>query len=284
MDIQHLRNATALLSFGSHRLLLDPMLGDPGSLPGFKMFGGGRQANPLVPLPDGSESVLEQATGILLTHEHLDHFDGPAKKWIRQRGLPIWAAEIDVPSLRAQGFDARVFSGETLSIEAETLAVRHGSGLLGWLMGPVSGYFLAPQNEPSLLITSDGVLTPELLDTVERLNPDLILAGAANFGKGSDILFSVDELVRLMKSCDAHFIFHHLESIDHCPTRRADLWDRLRAESLEKRADIPEDGERLSYSKDDFPNSAEPKRALTGSPARPTRMPRFQKWLVSKLP
>lgn len=289
MKIQHLRNATTLLSFGEHHLLLDPMLGEPGSLPGFKMFGGGRRPNPLVPLPAEHEDALAKATGVLLTHEHLDHFDAPAKAWIRQRRLPVWAADIDLASLKRQGFDARSASSGGdggLGFDVEVVPARHGSGLLGWLMGPVSGFFLAHPGEPSLLITSDGVLTDGLLETVERLDPDLLLApaGAANFGRGADILFSVDELMELMRRSRARFIFHHLEAIDHCPTTRDELYDRIQGEGLEDRAHIPVDGEVLEFSAADFPAPAKPRRLLDGPPARPTRLPGFQKWLVSKLP
>ena len=46
MKILHIRSATAILSLGEHRLLVDPMLSKPGAMPGFKMFGGGRRRNP----------------------------------------------------------------------------------------------------------------------------------------------------------------------------------------------------------------------------------------------
>jgi hypothetical protein len=39
MRITQLRNATMLIAFGEHHWLVDPMLSEPGSLPGFKLVG-----------------------------------------------------------------------------------------------------------------------------------------------------------------------------------------------------------------------------------------------------
>lgn len=108
MKIHHMRNATMLLTLGEHQILVDPMLSDPGTLAGFKMFGGGRRANPLVPLPANAEASIEQATLVLITHEHPDHIDPAAVEWIKARNLPVYASSIDAPNLKAsKGLDAR---------------------------------------------------------------------------------------------------------------------------------------------------------------------------------
>ena len=279
MDIHQLRNATALITLGEHRLLVDPMLGDPGFMPGLKFFGGGRRPNPLVPLPDQWQDILNGATGVLITHTHPDHLDSSARQWIRERGLPVWAAAIDVPHLRAMGLDARELRDGALGLRVEVIPARHGWGVIGWLMGPVSGFFLAHPHEPSLLMTADAVLTPELLETVSRLQPDLILApaGSANFGKGADILFSVDELMRLAHQCESKVIFNHLEALDHCPTRRADLRARSAAEGLTDRVFVPDDGERLSFQGTSKPVPVSDRQS------RPAILPGFQKWLTAKM-
>jgi len=82
MQVHHIRSATMLLSIGPHHLLVDPMLSPPGALPGFKLFGGGRRANPLVPLPQNTDDILAQTTGVVVTHEHPDHLDPAAVAWI----------------------------------------------------------------------------------------------------------------------------------------------------------------------------------------------------------
>ncbi len=56
--------------------------------------------------------------------------------------------------------------------------------------------------------------------------------GAANIGVGSDILFSVEEFVTLIKRTSGEVVLNHLEAIDHCPTTRDGLRQRIKAEGL----------------------------------------------------
>ncbi|WNG60403.1 MBL fold metallo-hydrolase [Archangium gephyra] len=250
MKIRHLRNATALLTLGEHRLLIDPMLARPGSIPGFKFFGGGRRPNPLVPLPPDTFSWLEEATGVLVTHPHPDHLDTAGIRWIRKHGLPVWTSRLDAPGLGKRGLTVHALEDGALGMGVERIPVRHGRGLLAWLLGRVSSYYLAHPDEPSVYITSDAVLTEDLLAAVERLQPDVIIApaGSANFGVGGDILFSVDELVTLVRRAPGRVVLNHLEALDHCPTTREGLRERMKAEGLLEKVFIPADGEELHFA------------------------------------
>ncbi len=251
MKIRHLRNATALVTFGGHRLLVDPLLAEPGALPGFKIFGGGRRPNPLVALPPEAGAALEAATGVVVTHEHPDHLDRAGLRWARRRALPVWAERALVPGLRKKGLDARALDEGPAGVRVEAVPAKHGRGWLGWLMGRVAGVFLAHPDEPSLYLTSDAVLTVEITGALERLRPDVVVApaGAANMGAGGDIMFSVDELVALARSAPGRVVFNHLEALDHCPTTRAALRARLRAEGLLEKASVPADGEELRFER-----------------------------------
>lgn len=277
MRICHLRNATLLVSLGEHRLLVDPMLSAPGALPGFKVFGGGRRRNPLLPLPADAIQAMDDATGVLITHEHPDHLDVAAIEWIKARQLPVWCSEIDAPNLSKKGLDAREIRDGDMGLSVEVIPARHGHGLIGWLMGPVSGFFLACPGEPSLYITGDTVMTERVRDAIERLQSDVLVApaGAANFGIGRDILFSIDELVALARLAPRNVVFNHLEAIDHCPTTRNGLREIMDAAGVGERVYIPADGEQL-----EFPSSATNHRAVSQSRIR--RRPGFQKWLTAK--
>ena len=229
-------------------------------------------------MPPGLDDVLDSVTGVLVTHEHPDHLDSAARKWIRDRELPVWAGSIDVDSLRGRGLDAHDIQDNDLGIEVEVIPALHGWGWIGWLMGPVSGFYLAHPDEPSLYVTSDGVLDEEIHGAVTRLQPDIVLApaGAANFGFGPNILFSLDEMVELVRVASGTVVFNHLESIDHCPTTRLELRQRMDSEGFGDRVHIPEDGEVLTLERSGDAPHAAPK-------VRAPRKPGFQKWLTAKM-
>lgn len=132
--------------------------------------------------------------------------------------------------------------------------------------GRVSGYYLAHPDEPSVYLTSDAVLTDELLEAVERLQPDVIVApaGAANMGLGGDILFSVDELVTLVRRAPGQVVLNHLEALDHCPTTRHGLRARMKAEGLLEKVLVPEDGEEMSFARADASSHVPAKAAVMG--------------------
>ncbi len=276
MKIHHLRNATMIITIGEHRLLVDPMLSSPASFPGFKLFGGGRRKNPLAPLPSEAGAALDVVTDVLITHEHPDHLDPAAIQWISDRNLPVWAGGVDAPNLKKKGLNVEVLKSGSLGMAVERIPTRHGRGLIGWLMGPVSGFFLAHPEGPTVYLTSDAVMSDSVLEAVDRLQPDLIVApaGAANFGAFDDILFSVDELVTLIQRAPGSVILNHLESLDHCPTTRRDLRERMRAEGLDAKVHIPEDGEELVFERRTDSSHAPVHSGTEGQPG-------FQKWLTS---
>lgn len=278
MQIRQIRNATVLLTLGRQRLLVDPMCSEPGTLPGFRLRGGAKRRNPLVALPAGGTEVMESATGVLITHEHPDHLDLPAVDWIKERDLTVWASEVDAPNLAKKGLDARVFRNGDLGLAVEAIPAQHGRGVLAWLMGPVTGFYLAHPDEPSVYLTGDTVLTDPVRDAIGRLKPEVIVApaGAANFGFGPDLIFTLEELVELARLAPGDVVFNHLEAIDHCPTTRAGLRERLDIAGVGGRVRIPADGEAVEVVRD----PAAPARPQPGPGAG--RRPGFQKWLTAK--
>lgn len=285
MKIYHIRNATMVLELGAQRLLVDPMLGDRGQLPSFKMVGAERHRNPTVALPEGAWAELEGCTGVLLTHEHhVDHLDEQARQWILARGLPVWCSPFDLPRLKRYGFDARLLEDGALGMRAAQIEATHGRGLFGWLMGPGVGFYLEHPDEPSVYLTGDTVLTQAVKDTIKTLRPEVVIApaGAANFGIGPDILFSVSELVELTMLAQqqgAKVVFNHLESLDHCPTTRAALRELMSARGLDAGVFVPEDGERLTLDR----QRAEPSPALALPKVQALGQPGLRKRVAARL-
>lgn len=276
MIIHQVRNATLVLELGPYRWLVDPMLAPRATLPGFRLAALLRKRNPLVELPASADALLATVNGALVTHEHPDHFDAAGRAFVKARSLPVYTHRVDLDHLRSKGFDARLLSELGGDTRVEVVRSRHGRGPIGWLLGPVCGYFIAHPDEPTVYLTGDSILTDAVLDAAERLRPDVIVApaGAANFGVGADILFSVDELVTLARRTSATLVLNHLEALDHCPTTRASLRARMEREGLLDRVRIPADGESLRFDARGDGVRAQT-RAEEGAPG-------IQKWVTQR--
>lgn len=259
MKFHQLRNATALIDYGPHRFLVDPMLCAPKSMPPFRL--GSKERNPRTALP---EVPLDDITGLLVTHDHPDHFDAAGKAFARDQGLPVWCNTFDVEGFRKENLDARPFEDGALGLRIEAVPTRHGRGLSSLLMGPVAGFYLSHPDEPSLYLTGDSVLTDTVRDAIEALRPEVIVApaGAANPGFGGPILFTEDELIELAQKAPGTIVFNHLEALDHCPTTRSGLRERIASEGLNTRCWIPDDGEARSFAQRATPTAPRPQKPL----------------------
>jgi L-ascorbate metabolism protein UlaG (beta-lactamase superfamily) len=257
MKITQIRNATVLVEAAGHRVLVDPMLAPQGALPSLKYLGGQRRRNPLVDLPDGTDALLASATHALITHcqkGHFDHLDRAGKRWLRERQLPVLCMPDDAAYLRERGLNVQVLNveGPTGVLGASILPVPclHGRGWIGKLMAHGHGYVIEWPGEPALYLAGDTVLTDEVLGTVRRLGAEsvsVLPAGGAAMDLGSELIMDADQALRTVAAGRGRFVLNHLEALDHCPTRRADLGAEVRRRGLEGRVGVPEDGEALVF-------------------------------------
>ncbi len=141
-------------------------------------------------------------------------------------------------------------------------------------MGPVSGFYFTHPDEPSIYLTGDTVMTDTIRSAVRRLQPDVVVApaGVANFGFGRDLLFSVDELIELVKLAPGTVVLNHLESIDHCLITRESIRAEMNAAGVGNRVIVPQDGEQFAMERTSATVDAGPFEAAK---------PGFQKWLTS---
>lgn len=276
MRIHHIRNATMLVESGERHILIDPMLSPKGVMPSFRFFAGGGEPNPTVDLPDDAMQTLEKATEVVISHEHIDHIDPPAIAWIKERDLTVWASEVDAPSLSSKGLRVRTLESGEWDVKVEVIPAKHGPGVLGWLIGAVAGFYIAIEGEPGFYWTGDSVMTAKVVDAIERLKPEMIVApaGSANFGRGPSILFEESELVELVRMAPGKVLFNHLEALDHCPTTRRGLLARLEREGLRAKVSIPEDGEVVEVEQSYKPVNPGPS---------PRSKPGIQKWSSLKI-
>ena len=261
MLITQLRNATVLLEFQSAGqpvgLLVDPMLAPRGSLPALRYLGVQRQRNPIVELPPQADAVLERVTHALITHcqrGHFDHLDRAGKRFLRERGIPVFCMPHDAAYLAQRGLQVQPLAGDArqpfaLGGHICPIACVHGLGWVGRFMEHGHGYLLELPGEPSVYLAGDTVLTPTVRDCLAHLRPDVAVlpAGGARFDVGADILMDAAEVAQAAQLTPRAVVVNHLEALDHCPTTRASVRALARQGGWSHRLWVPEDGECREY-------------------------------------
>ena len=257
MKITHIRNATILIEAAGNSVIVDPMLAPAGALPSLKYLGGQRRRNPVVELPDGTDTMLAGVTHALLTHcqkGHFDHLDRAGKRWLRERRTPVVCMPGDAAYLIERGLVVDVLNpdGPTEALGGRITPVRclHGRGWIGKLMAHGHGYVIEWPGEPALYIAGDTVLTDEVLCTVCALGPgsvSVLPAGGAAMDLGGELIMDADQALSAAAAGGGTFLLNHLEALDHCPTRRIDLRAEARRRGLDHRVHVPEDGETLLF-------------------------------------
>ncbi|GAB3552645.1 MBL fold metallo-hydrolase [Noviherbaspirillum agri] len=257
MKITQLRNATAILQIGTYRILVDPMLAPKGALPPLK-FLGRRERNPIVGLPPVTDAALDTVTHCLITHcqkGHFDHLDRAGKHWLRSRRIPVICTPHDAGHLRQRGLNVQSLAENHqepqpfLGGRIRTVACRHGKGMVALLMEHGVGYFIEMPGEPSLYLSGDTILTPEVLAFIARHQPDvsLVPAGGARFDLGHEIIMGTAEVIALTQAMKGITVANHLEALSHCPVQRTELRRAAAAAGVAERLRIPADGETLEF-------------------------------------
>ena len=251
MDVRLIRHATLLVRLGTSTLLVDPMLSPTGAMNPF-LPAPNDQPNPLVPLPDLDHSSVDAA---LVTHTHIDHFDEEARNVLRE-DLPIFCQPQDEQKMLDSGFSAINPVEEDLrwnDIEIFRTGGQHGPGNangLGGNMGPVSGFVLRAQNEPSLYIAGDTVWCPEVEEALESHRPEIVVvnAGAAQLTAGYPITMTEGDVAEVCRRVpSATVIAVHMEAINHCHLTRKVLEDFVERVGLSEQVHIPADGEKMEF-------------------------------------
>jgi L-ascorbate metabolism protein UlaG (beta-lactamase superfamily) len=136
---------------------------------------------------------------VVVTHRHGDHLDETAVATL-DPGIPVLCQPPDADFLAALGLqDLRPVEGagtlQGLSI-ARTDG-RHGTGELGDALGPVSGFVLGADGEPTLHVAGDTVWCEELSDALDEHRPDVVVvnAGGARFLEGDPITMTAEDVV-----------------------------------------------------------------------------------------
>jgi L-ascorbate metabolism protein UlaG (beta-lactamase superfamily) len=251
MTYHHLRNATAVIETETEYILVDPMLGEVGSIEAFTSKRFPPLRNPLVALPDQASGVLDKTTHALITHQHADHLDEAGIDFLKERHIPITCSRLDADALKSKGLHvvqeleynkAVSFLGGTI----QGIPATHGYGKVAELMGNVMGFFIELPNEPSLYLSSDTIYTQEVKDIISKKEPDVsvIPCGSAQLDEHEPILMIMLDILKFVEDCKGQVICNHLEALNHCPTQRKNLKNNITLDTVW----IPEDGAKKDYT------------------------------------
>ena len=260
VQVQQIRNATAKISYAGKTFLLDPLLAKKGAYPGFAGTFRSQLRNPMIELPMSVQEIMKGVDAVVVSHTHLDHWDGGNNRFI-PRGIPLFVQdEADAKMIRGQGFtDVRIlgqntqFQGVSLSKTggkhgtAEMYAVPQLAAGLGEAMGIV---FQAP-GAKTVYVVGDTVWQSDVDQTLARFKPEVIIMNTGDarmVGFAGSIIMGKDDVLHAVRSApNATIIASHMDAINHMTLSRKELKEHVRQHGIEQRVRIPADGEVLKF-------------------------------------
>ena len=228
-----IRNATVLLELDGQRLLVDPMLDNPGARQAVENTDN-KLRNPLVPLPLPAHEIVRGLDAVLVTHLHRDHFDDGAVRHL-PRELPVYCQPEDEERLRGYGFYARPVHDSVVqdSLRITRTTGQHGYGATADALGPVSGFVV-----DGVYIAGDTVWCDDVEQVIAEHQPRVAVVNgsAARFVDSEPLVMTTSDIAEVARRVPMVIVVH-LEAINHCVDTRDDVRRTVPS------AVVPEDGE-----------------------------------------
>lgn len=260
-QIQHIRNATIKVSYGETTFLIDPMLSDKGTYPGFENTYRSELRNPMVDLPMAAENVIAGTDAVIVTHTHLDHWDDAAQLLL-PKNIPLFVQHAeDAETIRSQGFnDVRILDGQAEfgGVTLTKTGGQHGSDEiyaipeLAQALGQIMGIVFQVEGQKTTYVVGDTVWRNEVVESLEHYRPDIIVlnTGAAEFNgfEGDPIIMGKEDTLRVHRAApEATIIAVHMDAVNHMTLSREELAKFVQTEGIEQHVSIPADGEVISF-------------------------------------
>ncbi len=260
LQMQHIRNATTKVTYAGRTFLVDPMLAAKDAYSGFEGTFHSERRNPMVDLPMQAEKVMEGVDAVIVTHTHLDHWDGGEHQFIR-KDVPLFVQhEADAALIRGQGYtDVRVL-GEGTTFEGVTLTKtggQHGTDEmyavppLAETLAEAMGVVFQAADAPTVYFVGDTIWRPEVDAALDSFAPDVVVlnTGEARLpGFTGSIIMSKDDVLHATQAVpDATVVTVHMDAINHMNLSREQLRDFVEQNGIEDKVRIPADGEVVKF-------------------------------------
>jgi L-ascorbate metabolism protein UlaG (beta-lactamase superfamily) len=253
MKLQLIRNATLVLDYAGHHILIDPYFAPKQSRPSY--IDQSPNVNPMADLPIPPERILEGVEVVIVSHLHSDHFDTTAQELI-PKPIPLLCQPENEAFIRDKGFvNVSAVSDEVKwqGIHLTRIGGHHGMGEVETMMGTVSGFVFQAKGEPTLYWLGDTVLCDEVREAVRRYQPDAIVTHSCG-AKWPDsanqrhlIVMDSEQTIELCRfTPQSVVIAAHMDSLDHATVSRSELRSQAQQAGINNdQLRIPLDGEAL---------------------------------------
>lgn len=257
MKFQQIRSATAIVTVGGVRFLIDPWLGDKESIPPIPGSPNPDMRCPVSDLPLPLNEILN-VDAVIATHLHFDHFDSRAMEQIH-KSMPIFVQdETDAETLSRKDFsDVRIlkYAGvEYKNVQLIKTDCLHGQpaniGLLYEKMNLRSAacgvVMRHPQENKTIYLAGDTIWCDFVKGAIDSYSPDVIVVNAAEatIGGFGRIIMGIEDIQSTLDYApEALLIASHMDNVGHEKLWRRDLHRYIQTNHLQDRILVPEDGE-----------------------------------------
>ena len=254
LKIRLIRHATLTIEINRKKFLIDPMLSQKNELDPVQNCGNDIRF-PMVELPITNlelNQLISETDAIVVTHLHRDHWDVAAQNLIDKSKI-IFCQPNDGEKIREQGFvNVQPISA---SLNWEGMQIRrtngqHGTGEIGKKMGEVSGFIFSHRND-TIYLAGDTIWCEDVEEALLKYNPTVTIlnAGGAQFLSGDPITMTSTDVLRVHEQFPAtKVIAVHMDTVNHCFTKRTDLLKAVSSEGSTASIAIPGDGELIEIS------------------------------------